>query len=136
MDPPCRRAVDTESLYQRFPPQTNVSHQERLDLARKQVNLVGLEESRTRLYETVVQIMEGQPEWERLRTSKFARQQARLESQPVIEQANGILLAQCGFEPEEALNILRHAAERANLKGINSKFHVVGMFGPRSDPRP
>lgn len=125
MDPPCRRAVDTESLYQRFPPQTNVSHQERLDLARKQVNLVGLEESRTRLYETVVQIMEGQPEWERL-----------LESQPVIEQANGILMAQCGCEPEEALNILRHAAERANLKGINSKFHVLGMFGPRSDPRP
>ena len=33
-------------------------------------------------------------------------------------------------------NILRRAAERANLKGINSEVHVLGMFGPRSDPRP
>jgi AmiR/NasT family two-component response regulator len=96
----------------------HVSLRERLDLARKQVgaNLVRLQESRAQLNETVAQIEAGRSERDRLRTAAFARLQARLESQPVIEQAKGILMAKSGCKPEEAFDILRRASQRTNVK--------------------
>ena len=51
---------------------------------------------------------------ELLRKSLLARLNARLESQPVIEQAKGILMAQTGCSAEEAFGMLRRASQRTN----------------------
>jgi hypothetical protein len=56
------------------------------------------------------------PRHERLRESAFARLQARLETMPVIEQAKGILMAQCRCGPDEAFDLLRGASQSANVK--------------------
>lgn len=52
----------------------------------------------------------------RLRYSASARLQARLESMPVIEQAKGIIMAQCGWPAEQAFDALRRASQRENVK--------------------
>ena len=39
---------------------------------------------------------------------------ARLASQPVIEQARGILMACQGCDPDQAFDILRRASQRFN----------------------
>jgi hypothetical protein len=41
---------------------------------------------------------------------------ARLESQPVIEQAKGVLIAQTGCGPDEAFKMLRSASQRMNVR--------------------
>jgi ANTAR domain len=51
-----------------------------------------------------------------LRYSAYARLQARLASMPVIEQAKGIIMAQCGWLEEEAFDALRRASQRENVK--------------------
>ena len=52
----------------------------------------------------------------RLHYSAHARLQARLESMPVIEQAKGIIMAQCGWPEDQALDALRRASQRQNVK--------------------
>lgn len=42
--------------------------------------------------------------------------QRRLESQPVIEQAKGILMARSHCSPDEAFDMLRRASMRMNRK--------------------
>jgi ribosomal protein L19E len=56
------------------------------------------------------------PQREGLRESAVARMQARLESQPLIEQAKGIVMAQQRCGPEEAFDLLRRASQRANVQ--------------------
>jgi hypothetical protein len=51
-----------------------------------------------------------------LRYSAYARLQARLASMPVIEQAKGIIMAQCGWPEEQAFDALRRASQRENVK--------------------
>jgi hypothetical protein len=53
---------------------------------------------------------------DRLRYSAYARLQARLASMPVIEQAKGIIMAQCGWPEEQAFDALRRASQRENVK--------------------
>jgi hypothetical protein len=53
---------------------------------------------------------------DRLQYSATARLQARLASMPVIEQAKGILMAQCGWTPEEAFDALRRTSQRSNVR--------------------
>jgi hypothetical protein len=48
--------------------------------------------------------------------SAFARLRAQLASQPVIDQANGILMARSGCDPDEAFDILRRASQRSQVK--------------------
>jgi AmiR/NasT family two-component response regulator len=50
-----------------------------------------------------------------LHHSAYARLQARLETQPVIDQAKGILIARKGCSPDEAFDILRRASQRSNV---------------------
>src|SRR5215469_2348055 len=52
---------------------------------------------------------------DRLRYSALARMQARLASMPVIEQAKGIIMAQCGWTADEAFDALRRASMRSNV---------------------
>jgi hypothetical protein len=52
---------------------------------------------------------------DQLRYSALARLQARLASMPVIEQAKGVLMAQCGWTENEAFDALRKASQRSNI---------------------
>jgi hypothetical protein len=51
-----------------------------------------------------------------LRRSAYARMQAKLETLPVIEQAKGIIMAQCGWPEDLAFDALRRASQRENIK--------------------
>jgi hypothetical protein len=51
-----------------------------------------------------------------LRHSAYARMQAKLASLPVIEQAKGIIMAQCGWTEDQAFDALRRASQRENVK--------------------
>jgi hypothetical protein len=53
---------------------------------------------------------------DRLRYSAYARMQAKLASLPVIEQAKGIIMAQCGWPEDQAFDALRRASQRENVK--------------------
>lgn len=46
--------------------------------------------------------------------SPYARLRARLVSMPVIEQAKGIIMAQCGCDDDQAFRLLRRASQRFN----------------------
>jgi hypothetical protein len=50
-----------------------------------------------------------------LHGSAYDRLIARLESQPVIEQAKGILMAQLGCTAEDAFDMLRVESQRSNI---------------------
>jgi uncharacterized protein (DUF3084 family) len=51
-----------------------------------------------------------------LRYSAYARLHARLASLPVIEQAKGIIMAECGWPEDQAFDALRRASQRENIK--------------------
>jgi hypothetical protein len=51
-----------------------------------------------------------------LRYSPYARSQAKLASLPVIEQAKGVIMAQCGWPEDQAFDALRKASQRENIK--------------------
>ena len=75
-----------------------------------------LEQATARSRAITLEIEQGQPQWQRLRDSAFARLRARLDSMPVIEQAKGVLMAQNRCGPDEAFDLLRRASQRANVK--------------------
>jgi hypothetical protein len=52
----------------------------------------------------------------RLRYSALARLRARMASMPLIEQAKGVLMAQCGWTGDEAFDALRKASQRSNIR--------------------
>ena len=53
---------------------------------------------------------------DRLRYSAHARLQAQLASMPVIEQAEGILMAQYGLPEDQAFDAPRRVSKRENVK--------------------
>jgi hypothetical protein len=53
---------------------------------------------------------------DRLRYSAYARLRSRLASMPVIEQAKGIIMAQCGWTEEQAFDALRRTSQQGNVK--------------------
>lgn len=70
--------------------------------------MLALQESRRRW-------AEGRSEREVLHDSVVARLQARLASQPVIEQAKGIIMCRSGCSADEAFDLLRRASQRSNV---------------------
>ena len=48
--------------------------------------------------------------------SAYARLQAQLASMPVIEQAKGIVMAQCGWDADQAFDAMRRVSQRENIK--------------------
>jgi ANTAR domain-containing protein len=91
---------------------------QRLAAARRELeaNVLQLDLARTRLQATRQQISAGRAERQVLHDSAVARLAARLDSQPVIEQAKGILIAQVGCTPDEAFDMLRAASQRTNVR--------------------
>jgi hypothetical protein len=71
---------------------------------------------------------------DRLRYSAYARLQARLASMPVIEQAKGILMAQCGWSAEQAFDALRRASQRENIKLRELAARIVERTAERPHP--
>ncbi len=69
-----------------------------------------------RLQVTLEQVRNGRSRREILHDSAFARLQARLDTLPVIEQAKGIVMAQCQCGSEDAFDLLRRASQSANVK--------------------
>jgi AmiR/NasT family two-component response regulator len=90
---------------------------QRLAAARRDVeaNVLQLDLTRSRLLATRQWITINRAQRQALHDSAFARLAARLESQPVIEQAKGILIAQVGCSPDEAFGLLRAASQRTNV---------------------
>lgn len=68
-----------------------------------------------------------------LRESAIARLRARLETQPVIEQAKGILIARTGCSPDEAFMVLRRASQRTNSKVRDLAARIVADAQSRTD---
>src|SRR5215470_6572795 len=62
---------------------------------------------------------------------------AQLDATPVIEQAKGILMAQCGCGFEEAFDLLRRASQRFNVpvRVLAAQLvHKVQRLGPQAAP--
>ncbi|MDA8286596.1 MAG: ANTAR domain-containing protein [Actinomycetota bacterium] len=57
----------------------------------------------------------GRTQRELLHDSVVARLEARLASQPVIEQAKGVIMCRSGCSADEAFDILRRASQRSNV---------------------
>jgi AmiR/NasT family two-component response regulator len=91
---------------------------QRLASARRdaETNVLQLDLTRSRLEDTLLRISANRTQRQVLHDSAFARLAARLESQPVIEQAKGILIAQVGCTPDEAFGLLRAASQRTNVR--------------------
>jgi AmiR/NasT family two-component response regulator len=90
---------------------------QRLAAARRDVeaNVLQLDLTRSRLRATLQRISANRTQRQVLHDSVFARLTARLESQPVIEQAKGILIAKVGCTPDEAFGLLRAASQHTNV---------------------
>ena len=58
----------------------------------------------------------------------------RLESQPVIEQAKGILMARSHCSPDDAFEMLRRASMRMNRKLRDVAADIVAGTRSRSSP--
>lgn len=63
----------------------------------------------------------------RLRYSPYARLQAQLTTMPVIEQAKGIIMVQCGWSEDQAFDALRRASQRENVKVRDLAAKIVSM---------
>ena len=103
---------------ERDPARADPAIADRLEAVRLEFDaqLRRFEQAKALLQEIQGQIDRGRSEQEILRSSAFARLQARLESMPVIEQAKGILMAQSNCGPDEAFEMLRRASQRMNVK--------------------
>jgi hypothetical protein len=90
----------------------------RLDAARQEFDVQRrrYETVMTRLQVTLDQVRHGRSRREIMHDSAFARLQARLDTQPVIEQAKGIVMAQQQCGPDDAFDLLRRASQSSNVK--------------------
>jgi len=71
-----------------------------------------------------------------LRFSAYARLQARLASMPVIEQAKGILMTQCGWSEDQAFDALRRLSQRENIKVRDLAAKVVATTAQAASAPP
>jgi ANTAR domain-containing protein len=78
-------------------------------------NIQRLESSRSRMEFIRHQLRTARSRRERAQDAAHARLEARLAATRVIEQAKGILMAQTGCSPTEALLMLRRASQRSSL---------------------
>ena len=91
---------------------------DRLEIVRSDVeaNLERLSATKARLQEVQGDWAAGKGTREFLHESAYARLLARFESQPVIEQAKGILMAESRCTADEAFDMLRRASQRQNTR--------------------
>jgi AmiR/NasT family two-component response regulator len=86
-----------------------------------------IEASRARAEQICEVWLAAHPDADRLRYSAYARLQARLESMPVIEQAKGVIMAQCGWPEDQAIDALRRASQRHNIQVRDLAAQVVAQ---------
>lgn len=100
---------------------------QRVAAARREAeaNILRLDLVRSRLQATRQQISAGRARRQVLHDSVLARLAARLDSQPVIEQAKGILIAQAGCTPDQAFGMLRAASQRTNVRVRDLALDIV-----------
>jgi hypothetical protein len=110
------RAYDIKVVSGSLPPWNDLA--QRIDAARRETeaNLLRLDLARSQLQATRQRVAACKAERQVLHDSAFARLAARLDSQPIIEQAKGILIAQVGCTPDEAFGMLRAASQRTNVR--------------------
>jgi len=73
---------------------------------------------------------------EQRRYSAYARMQARLTNMPVIEQAKGILMAECGLTADQASDALRRAALRSQMRVLDLAATIVARTAGIEHPEP
>jgi len=73
---------------------------------------------------------------ESMRYSVYARLQARLATMPVIEQAKGVIMARFGWSEEEAIDALRKASQRSNIRVRDLAAAVVASTVRSAQPPP
>jgi len=100
--------------------------------ARLEESMQDLADSMARLQATRQATQAGRSQREMLHDSAYARLQARLATQPVIEQAKGIIMAQTRCRPEEAFDLLRKASQRGNVPVRELAQAVVARAGDGS----
>jgi AmiR/NasT family two-component response regulator len=90
---------------------------QRVAAARREAeaNVLRLDLVRSRLQATRLQISASRAERQVLHDSVLARLTARLDSESVIEQAKGVLIAKVGCTADQALGMLRAASQRTNV---------------------
>lgn len=74
-----------------------------------------LEAARSRLRATGIRLQSGRSQYELTRDVALARLQARLDTEPVIEQAKGVVMAQLRCGPDEASDLLRRVSQGTNV---------------------
>lgn len=71
-----------------------------------------------------------------LRYSAYARLKAQLATMPVIEQAKGIIMAQCGWPEDQAFDALRRASQRENVKLRDLAARIVATAAESASAQP
>ena len=91
---------------------------DRLEVARAEVesNLARLRATTARLDAKRGQWSAEKARRETLHDNAYARLFARFESQPVIEQAKGVLMAESHCSSDQAFDMLRRASQRQNIR--------------------
>jgi hypothetical protein len=106
---------------------------DRLMLARADMaaNSVRLQEARDRIRQTRARWTTSRTLREASHESAYIRLLARFESQPVIEQAKGILMAESHCSADQAFEMLRKASQRENTPVREIAARIVKRVGPR-----
>jgi len=99
-----------------------------------ETNVLRLDLARSRLQATRQRVSADRAGREVLHESAFARLAARLDSQPVIEQAKGILIARVGCTPDEAFDMLRTASQRRNVRVRDIASDIVARAASADPP--
>lgn len=108
----------------------------RLDAAqaRAEANSVLVQDARARLTASREKWAKSREIRAHMHEMAFARLLARFETQPVIEQAKGILMAESHCTPDAAFDCLRRASQRQNLPvrdvATNIVARTISGMGP------
>ena len=106
---------------------------DRLGIARADVetNLARLHATKARLQMRREQWSSAKARRESLHESAYARLLARFESQPVIEQAKGVLMAESRCTADQAFDMLRRASQRQNIRVRDLATQIVSRASTR-----
>lgn len=102
-----------------------------LAIADLHINAQRLRETRDRLQESRARWQMSRSLREASHDNAYGRLLARFESQSVIEQAKGILIAEGGCSSDEAFEILRRASQRQNIRVRDLAAQIVKRASAR-----
>jgi len=91
--------------------------------------------TRSRLAETRILVSAKRIERQELHDLIYARLHARVQAIPIVEQARGIIMAESGCSPDDALAKLTLASRRGNIGVTELAAQVVARVSA-GDPHP